>query len=111
ALPIPDPEPQASVWEVPAGLVEPEEKGAEGLRACAARETLEEVGIAVEPETFSALGPATWLSPGVIGEKIHYLEARVAPDASGTPTMDGSAVEEKGESRFVLVRDALAAVR
>lgn len=110
ALPIAEPDPAAMIWEIPAGLVEPDEHGAEGLRACAARETMEETGIHVDPEAFGALGPAVALSPGVIGEKLHFLEARVGADAHGTPTMDGSAVEERGEVRFVLLSEALAAV-
>ena len=111
ALPLPEPDPVTTIWEVPAGLVEPDENGAEGLRACAARETLEETGIAVDPEDFGALGPAVCLSPGVIGEKLHFLEARVDADVRGTPTLDGSAVEERGEIRFVLLDEALAATR
>ena len=112
ALPIPDPEPLATIWEIPAGLVEPEERGAEGLRACAARETLEEVGIVIDPEAFGALGPSAALSPGVIGEKIHFLEAKVTPEIrAAAPGIggDGSAVEEGGELRWVLLDEALAA--
>jgi ADP-ribose pyrophosphatase len=111
ALPIPDPTPAAMIWEIPAGLVEPDEQGPEGLRACAARETLEEVGLRIDPAAFGALGPAVALSPGVIGEKVHFLEARTDADARGEPTMDGSAVEERGEIRWLLLDDALAATR
>ena len=110
-LPIPEPEPVAVLWEIPAGLVEAGEHGVEGLRACAARETLEEVGLALEPDAFGALGPAASLSPGVIGEKIHFLFAQVDPAARGVPTEDGSPVEARAEVRFVPIGDALAAVR
>jgi len=99
------------VWEIPAGLVEPEESGEEGLRACAARETLEEVGIEIAPSAFGRLGPAVALSPGVIGEKLHFLLACVDSAARGAPTEDGSAVERGAEVRFVALGEALRASR
>lgn len=111
ALPVPEAEPAAVLWEIPAGLVEPHERGLEGLRACAARESLEEVGLALAPDAFGPLGPAACLSPGVIGEKIHFLFAQVDPSARGVPTEDGSPVEARAEVRFVPIGEALAAVR
>ncbi len=99
------------LWEIPAGLVEPDEHGAEDLAACAARETLEEVGLEIAASSFSVLGPPAGLSPGVIGEKIHFLVAEVDADARGVPTEDGSPVEERAEVRFVPLADALRAVR
>jgi ADP-ribose pyrophosphatase len=110
-VPIADPAPRTALWEVPAGLVEPGERGETGLRACASRETLEEVGLHVAPERFVRLGPEATLSPGVIGEKIWYLAAEVVPAERGTPTEDGSPVEERAVVRFVPVREALAATR
>lgn len=111
ALPIPEESGGGVLWEIPAGLVEPEERGSEGLAACAARETLEEVGLEISPSAFSPLGPPAGLSPGVIGEKIHFLVAEVDPSLRGTPTEDGSPVEENAEIRFVGLEDALSAVR
>lgn len=99
------------LWEVPAGLVEPEERGATGLRACASRETLEEVGLEVEPERFEPLGPPVALSPGVLGEKLHFLHATVDPSRRGTPVEDGSPTEERAVVRFIPLRDALEATR
>lgn len=110
-LPLPEAEPTAVLWEIPAGLVEPDEHGESGLRACAARETLEEVGLSLAPDAFAPLGPAASLSPGVIGEKIHFLFAIVDPDQRGVPTEDGSPVEARAEVRFVAVGEALSAVR
>lgn len=98
-------------WEVPAGLVEPDEVGEAGLRGCAARETLEEVGLALEPHAFERLGPAACLSPGVLAEKLHYLAARVDPSLRTAPTEDGTPVEERAEVRFVRLSDALDACR
>ena len=110
ALPIADPCGPV-LWEVPAGLVEPQERGEGGLKRCCARETLEEVGIALAPEAFERLGPAACLSPGVLAEKLHFFVARVDPSSAGTPTEDGSPVEERAEVRFVPIAEALRACR
>ncbi len=110
ALPIPEDDGPVQ-WEVPAGLVEPDEHGEEGLRACASRETLEEVGLDLAPRRFARLGPAACLSPGVLAEKIHFLVAEVDPARRTTPTEDGSPVEERAVVRFVAIGEALAACR
>jgi len=110
AVPVGDGDAPPVLWEVPAGLVEPDEVGAEGLRACAARETLEEVGFRLAPDAFAPLGPAAGLSPGVLGEKIHFLVAEVEPDERGAPVEDGSPVEERAEIRFVPLPEALRAL-
>lgn len=110
AIPIPETE-GAVLWEVPAGLVEPDERGEAGLAACASRETLEEVGLEVAPEAFTRLGPAACLSPGVMAEKLHFYVACVDPAQRKTPTEDGSPVEERAEVRFVALSEALAACR
>jgi len=111
ALPVDDAHLAPVLWEIPAGLVEPGERGEQGLRECAARETLEEVGLEVLPEAFSALGPPACLSPGVLAEKVHFFMATVDPSSGGEPTADGSAVEEYAEVQFVLLSQALEAVR
>ncbi len=110
ALPLPETE-GAVQWEVPAGLVEPSERGEEGLRACCARETHEEVGLELSPDAFVRLGPAACLRPGVMAEKIHYFAAEVDPSARGTPLEDGSPVEERAEIRFLHIDEALEACR
>jgi ADP-ribose pyrophosphatase len=99
------------LWEVPAGLVEPDERGEDGLRRCCARETLEEVGLELGPEAFERLGPAACLSPGVLAEKLHYFAACVVPSLARTPTEDGSPVEERAEVRFIPIAEALRACR
>lgn len=111
ALPIREEVAAPVQWEVPAGLVERDEHGEEGLRACAARETEEEVGYQIAPSHFALLGPALALSPGVIGEKIFFLHARVDADAKIVPVGDGSVVEDNAESVFISLTEALAAVR
>ncbi len=78
-LVVPDPRPDVELWELPAGLIEDHEKGVEGVLACAARETHEETGFELPASEFTALGVPVFLSPGLCGEKIHIVCARV-PD-------------------------------
>ena len=51
------------------------------------------------------------LSPGVLAEKLHFFVAEVDPSTRGTPTEDGTPVEERAEVRFVTLDHALAACR
>jgi 8-oxo-dGTP pyrophosphatase MutT (NUDIX family) len=99
------------LWEIPAGLVEPGETGEAGLRSCAVRETREEVGLELAPADFQRLGPAVCLSPGVLAERIHFMHARVEPEARGVPLEDGSPTEERAEIRFVSTHAALRATQ
>lgn len=110
AVPLAD-EGSAVLWEIPAGLIEPSERGEAGIVACAARETLEEVGLVVSPERFEPLGRPACLSPGVMGEKVHFVHAVVDPTEMREPLADGSPVEERADIRFVTIDDALEAVR
>jgi ADP-ribose pyrophosphatase len=111
ALPIPDPSGDPTLFEIPAGLVEVGEEGEDGLKSCAARETMEEVGLDVPTHRFSRLGPATYLSPGLVAEKIHLFAAEVDPAGAVAPTMDGSPVEERATILYVPLDEALAACR
>ncbi len=110
ALPLPGTD-DPTLFEVPAGLVEPNEHGEAGLRACAARESLEETGIAVAPDAFRRLGPAVYLTPGLVAEKIHAFVAEVDPASAGAPTLDGSPVEERARIEWIPLEEALAACR
>ncbi|MEM9071179.1 MAG: NUDIX hydrolase [Myxococcota bacterium] len=98
------------LWELPAGLIEPEDGVAEqALRECAARETLEETGLRVGPADFEPLGAPVFLSPGVIAERLYYFRAEVDPAERGVPTEDGTPVEEQAKVRFVAMSEALEA--
>jgi ADP-ribose pyrophosphatase len=98
-------------WEVPAGLVERGERGEAGLFQRASAEALEEVGIAIAPERFRALGHAASLSPGLIAEKLHFVCAELKPDEQpGEASGDGHVVEAGSQSLVVSLAQALAAV-
>jgi ADP-ribose pyrophosphatase len=92
--PVPEKETLGALWELPAGLVEAEERSPEGLRRCAARELLEEIGVRVAPEALAELGPSTFPAPGVVGERHFYFHVEVDPDRISAPTEDGSALEQ-----------------
>lgn len=111
ALPLDGESADPTLFEIPAGLVEPDEKGEAGLRDCCARETLEEVGLEVAVDAFARLGPPVYLTPGVIAEKVHVFFAEVDSAAAAVPTMDGSPVEERAKIEWVALREALAACR
>jgi ADP-ribose pyrophosphatase len=111
ALPLPETHGDPTLFEIPAGLVEEGEEGEEGLRACACRETDEEVGLTVAPEAFAPLGPPLFLTPGLVAEKLHFLAAKVDPSAIGKASEDGSPVEERARIAFVPLDEALAACR
>ena len=111
-MPVPvDPAPAPVLWEVPAGLVEADEHGDAGLRACAARETREEAGFTVAPSAFRPLGAPLFLSPGVLAEKLHFFETEVDLETREVPTEDGSPVEQNAVVRFVSLSAAMDACR
>lgn len=96
------------LWELPAGLVEPDECSKEGLKRCAARELVEELGFSIDPAQFEGLGPATFPSCGVIGERHHFFAVEVEPTRRGTPSEDGSVLEQDARVAAVTLDDALA---
>ncbi|MEZ4287330.1 MAG: NUDIX hydrolase [Polyangiales bacterium] len=98
------------IWEVPAGLIEADEVGDEGIARCASRETLEEAGFTVSPQSFSTLGEPTYLCPGVIPERLYFMCAEVDPSTRGEPTEDGSEVEAGAEVRMVPLRQLAQAI-
>ena len=92
--PIPELATLGAFWELPAGLVEPDERSPLGLRHAAARELLEEVGVKVDPADLQPLGPSSFPTPAVIGERHFFFHVEVDPRAVGRPTEDGSPLEE-----------------
>ena len=111
ASPVAERETLGSLWELPAGLVEDDERSPEGLRRCAARELHEEVGIEVAPEALRPLGPSGFPAPGVIGERHFFFHVEIDPARIRVPTEDGSALERHARVAAVPLDEALALTR
>lgn len=94
-----------NLWELPAGLVEPEETP----RAAAARELAEELGFHVDETALVRLGPPTYPAPGFIGEEHHFFHVTIDPDTRKEPEGDGSPLEQDPRIVAIPLRDALAA--
>lgn len=102
---------EGALWELPAGLIEPEEKGAAGLRAAARRELFEETGFSVDETKLIPLGPPVLPAPGLIAERQFFFQVEVDPDKQETPPLDGSPLEEAGRLVAVPLEVALSAAR
>jgi ADP-ribose pyrophosphatase len=109
--PMPESESLGALWELPAGLVEADERSPEGLKRSAARELEEELGFVVAPEALEPLGPSTFPTPGVIGERHFFFHVEVDPRARKEPSEDGSALERAAIVVAISVDDALEAAR
>jgi ADP-ribose pyrophosphatase len=99
------------LWELPAGLVEADERSPEGLRRCAARELLEEAGAEISPEALHALGPSGFPAPGVIAERHFFFHVEIDPTQVQVPTEDGSPLEQHARVVAVDLEHALALTR
>jgi ADP-ribose pyrophosphatase len=109
--PLPDEACDGALWELPAGLVEPSERGQAGVARAAQRELLEELGFAVPLESLQALGPSTFPAPGFVAERHFFFEVEIDPSARGEPELDGSALERFGVVVDVGLDEALALCR
>ncbi len=108
-LPMEDDGPISTLWEVPAGLLEENDVGTEGIKDRAAAEAREETGYAISPDDFTLMPGAPFLSPGVIPERITFVRAHIADiDARKKPTGDGSPVEDGAVIWWVPVENAIA---
>lgn len=94
----------ATLWEVPAGMVEP----GETFREAAARELFEEMGARVAPDELAPLGPPMHLAPGMIAEVHVYFRVAVDPDALEPPPGDSSALERASVRAAIPLGEALA---
>ncbi len=108
--PASDP-PGGFLWELPGGLVEPNEQSEAGLRLAAQREIREELGFDVALEALSELGPSVFPVPAFIAERHFYFEAEVDPKTRREPELDGSALEHGGAVVSLPVADALTRCR
>jgi ADP-ribose pyrophosphatase len=100
-----------ALWELPAGLVEADERSAEGLRRCAARELHEEVGVEVPPSALHELGPSAFPAPGVIGERHFFFHVEIDPARLAAPILDGSALEQQAVVVAIDLERAIALAR
>ena len=110
-LAVPDPEAYLTVEELVAGVLEKQDRGQAGLQARAAAEVLEEAGYTVRPEAVELLGPAFFMLPGIISEKIHPTAVDVTGQLPVRPAGDGSALEEGASVRWWPLPALLAACR
>lgn len=106
-LPVPDVHPEAMLWEMPAGLIEPDEQGEQAVQKTAARETEEETGFKIPAEAFAVLGPPVFLSPGLSGEKLHIVHAEVDPSQVRQVTTK-EALERASRIEWWTLSEALA---
>lgn len=104
-------EARGALWELPAGLVEVEERSVDGLRACAARELGEELGLDVTPDALAPLGPPSFPAPGMVGERHFYFAVEVDPRTRATPSEDGSPLERHAAVIARPLQDLLAIAR
>jgi ADP-ribose pyrophosphatase len=109
--PVPELDPESSIWELPAGLVEAGETELAGVRRAAARELEEELGFQVAEAALVELGPSTFPAPGVIAERHFYFAVEVDPQQQRAPSLDGSALEHAGEVIAIRLAEALALCR
>lgn len=109
--PIPERDDLGCLWELPAGLVETDERSLEGLPRCAARELQEELGFEVSPEKLVPLGPSSFPAPGIIGERLFYFHVVVDPARRTAPSEDGSVLERNAAIVAISIDEALDLVR
>lgn len=109
--PLPEPPNPGALWELPAGLIEPDERSEEGLRRCAARELREETGYVVDASELVALGPPTFPAPGVMAERQFFFHVAIDPSRRETPSEDGSVLERHGQVVALPLDEALTLAR
>jgi ADP-ribose pyrophosphatase len=97
--------------EVVAGMLEPEDRGRDGVERRAAAEAREEAGREVRARDVRPLGAPSFPSPGVTDEKVHFRAAEAPLSGAFEPAGDGSAMEAGGGVRVLALRDAIAACR
>lgn len=105
---LPEDDHVGNFYEIPAGLVEPDERGLTGLKLAAAREFDEEIGFTIEPERFEKLGIRVFTMPGICAERIFFFSVELKnSDKRHEPASDGHPLEEDGEVKCLPLNRAL----
>lgn len=108
-LAVPDDHRFETLWEIPAGLLEADDSGPDGIKHRAAIETWEETGCVVDASVFDIMPGPVFISPGVLPERVHFVFARVdQPQLCEVPPGDGSAAEERSVVWWVPVDEVLS---
>jgi ADP-ribose pyrophosphatase len=107
---VPDGKSHLFCEEIVAGLMEPEDKGEEGLKVRAAAEVKEEAGFPVLPETIELLGAPFFVAPGILSEKIFLAAVDVTGKTGAPPAGDGSPLEDGGTLRWRSAPELEAAI-
>lgn len=84
-------------WELPAGLIEPEERGPEKAHSAAVRELKEELGFTAAASDFEMLGRPVLPCPALVAEQQFFMTIEVDPNLRCEPSLDGSPLEEHGK--------------
>lgn len=98
-----DPAADATLWELPAGLVEPGESFAQA----AVRELFEETGARVAEDALRPLGPPMLPAPALIAEVQAFFEVEIDPSRLEPPPGDESPLEMISVLSPVPLREAL----
>jgi len=107
--PLPEAPPGMFLTELVAGILEPGDVGADGLRQRAAHEVEEEAGFAVDPAAIAVLGAGAYPSPGSMIEKFYFTAVEVDPAAQKALAGDGSPMEEGARTRWLPLDAAIDA--
>jgi len=107
--PLPEPAPAMFLAELVAGILEPGDHGADGLRQRAAHEVAEEAGFAIDPAAVAVLGAGAYPSPGSMVEKFYFTAVEVDPATQQALPGDGSPMEEGARTRWWPLDEAIEA--
>jgi ADP-ribose diphosphatase len=107
--PLPEAPPGMFLTELVAGILEPGDTGAGGLRQRAAHEVEEEAGFVVDPAAIAVLGAGTYPSPGSMVEKFYFTAVEVDPATQQPLAGDGSPMEEGATTRWLPLDAAIDA--